>query len=229
MPKTPSIRNYNFPDADLKQRVDSAILSITRDITDFKKRGVNTATLDALAAKNEAFADLPTDEELLGQKTTATENKDAAATVLKEQIRSIRGMADDKFKGKGLYRSFGFEGMDEMTDNDLHRLGKRVFRVGIAQQANMLANGLTVAVLTALNDATTNFDTLIDEQDDAIKARDIAAEIRVNAGNELFDEYSRLCNIGKSIYQDTDEAKYNDYVIDSSPATPPTPPPPATK
>lgn len=224
MSKNPPIRNYNFTDADLKQRVDSLILSITRDITDFNKRGVITATLDALAAENEAFADLPTDEELLGQKTTATENKDAAATVLKAQIRSIRGMADDKFNGKGIYRSFGFEGMDEMTDNDLHRLGKRVFRVGTALQAAMQPNGLTTEVLTALKDATASFDNLIDVQDDAIKTRDIAAETRINAGNELFAEFSRLCNIGKSLYQDTDEAKYNDYVIDSSPATPPTPP-----
>lgn len=226
MSKNPPIRNYNFTDADLKQRVDSLILSITRDITDFNKRGVITATLDALAAENEAFADLPTDEELLGQKTTATENKDAAATVLKAQIRAIRGMADDKFNGKGIYRSFGFEGMDEMTDNDLHRLGKRVFRVGTALQAAMQPNGLTAEVLTALKDATASFDNLIDVQDDAIKTRDIAAETRINAGNELFAEFSRLCNIGKSLYQDTDEAKYNDYVIDSSPATPPTPPPP---
>lgn len=215
MPKQEETRNYHFTDADLKQRVDTVIVNINRDIADFNTRGVTTDTLENLGTMNEDFDNMPTDVELLGLITTATENKDAMAEQLRISIRSIRGIANDKYKGKGLYRTFGFEGMDELSDNELYRLSGRVVRVGTNLQSEMAANGLTTDMLTDLKTLSKSFDNAIEEQQTAIENRDLARQARVSAGNILYAEYSRLCDIGKSLYEDTDEAKYNDYVIDA--------------
>lgn len=43
--------------------------------------------------------------------------------------------------------------------------------------------------------------------------RVIATQNRVLAGNSVYAELVRLCDIGKTLFQDSDEAKYNDYVL----------------
>jgi hypothetical protein len=46
-----------------------------------------------------------------------------------------------------------------------------------------------------------------------VSERDSATQNRAQKGNALYDKVVELCNVGKHIYEDTDEAKYNDYVI----------------
>ncbi len=53
---------------------------------------------------------------------------------------------------------------------------------------------------------------------DAVKqaeaTRDTKTQERVMQGNALFREVSRLSSIGQTLFVNTDEAKYNDYVLD---------------
>ena len=50
-------------------------------------------------------------------------------------------------------------------------------------------------------------------QGQAIANRDNAAKERVEKANELYALLTRYCEIGKSIWYETNEAKYNDYII----------------
>jgi hypothetical protein len=43
--------------------------------------------------------------------------------------------------------------------------------------------------------------------------RDDATEERINLANALYNNLAKYCQIGKSIWDDISEAKYNDYVI----------------
>jgi len=63
-----------------------------------------------------------------------------------------------------------------------------------------------------------DFDTAIDVKQDAVKNRDIKTQDRIIKGNAVFKEITRLCNSGKSLFVNTDEAKYNDYVIHNTPS-----------
>ena len=94
MPKAPEVRNYNFPDADLKQKADQCLVDVNRDINDFTTRGITTATLTGFLQLTDAFNNLPTDDELTGALTTATEAKDGAAETLFHQTWDISDMVE---------------------------------------------------------------------------------------------------------------------------------------
>ncbi len=224
--KKEAVREYNFSDGKLKQICDEVQNSVTRDISSFTPRGVTSTTVTDFETITEDFDNFPTDEELLAEVSDAADAKNAAEERLKVSIRSIRTMAQNKWGEEAAkYRSFGFEGMDEMTDNDVHRLGKRVVRRATLYLTDLASEGLTTAMITALGTVNTTFDDGIDAVTDKTKDRDIATQTRILKGNACFKELMRLANIGKDIWASVDEAKYNDYVIYNTPGAEPLPGP----
>lgn len=218
MAKKVVTRNYPMSDGDLKQKADSLTGNLNRDAANFATRGVTNATILNYKSLITSFDDTPTDEELQGPVMDATLQKDTAANALRMSIRTVRNMAENKFKGEGFYHSFGFEDMADMSDNDLYRLGKRVGRVANTLLSQLASEGLTAAMITTINTQTTALDNAIDAQHAAIENRDIATQDRIIKGNTLWDEMTRLASIGKSIFVDVDEAKYNDYVLIDTPS-----------
>ncbi len=206
-------RDYNFSDAVLKQFADQLKTSITRDAGDFATRGVNGATITNYQQLIDDFAATTTDEESMGFISNEALQKDAAREVLIKAVRKVRGIADVTFKGEGLYNSFGFEDMLRLDDNDLCRMSARVHRVATKFKADMAGDGLTEQMLTDLETASKDFDEKIDKVVASQEDRDIATQHRIVTGNILFAEIRRLLKIGKALYEDTDEAKYNDYML----------------
>lgn len=214
-----SVRDYQFSDGVLKQKADDVVGSVQRDLTAFSARGVSATTVTGLQTLITAFDSTQTDEELEGALSVTTEAKNVLADSLRSAIAVVRTMAENKFGVEtALYRSFAFDGMSDLSDEQLYRLGKRVIRVATAQLTQLASEGLTASVITNLTTITTNFDTSIDVQQEAVKNRDIKTQDRVEKGNAVYKEITRLCNTGKSIFVNTDEAKYNDYVIYNTPS-----------
>ena len=227
MPK-PTNRIYKFSDADLKQKADSTGASMKRDEAEFKGRGVTDALTLAFIDSSTDFGNMDSDEMWIGNVTTATQAKDALAESQKKKMRNIRNMAEIKFTVKsGSYRSYGFENMDELSDNKLVRLGRRVLTVATAQQADLAGQGLDAAALTGLATNVNALDAAVDTKHNAEKDRDVAQQNRVEAGNALYTLMDTYCSIGKTIWAD-DPARFNDYVIypGGADTAPPPPPPP---
>ncbi len=122
-------------------------------------------------------------------------------------------MAEQAYEGRGKYKTFGFEDMTRLSDNELYRMVKRVVRVGTSLQADLTLQGLTPTQLTDLTALNTKLDTDIDAVHDAEEQRDLQTQDRIKKGNMLYKEMVKLSSIGQSLFQDTDEAKYNDYVL----------------
>lgn len=220
MPQSTVTRNYAMADAELKQKADGLAASITRDLTDFASRNINAASVTSFKTFITSFDSTSTDEELLGELKDATDAKNLVAENIRKAIRHIRNMAEIVYHNKGKYTSFGFEEMANMSDADLYRLAKRVVRVGTKFLADLAPQGLTAAQLTNIQTLATQLDTAIDTVEDKIENRDIETQDRIKKGNLLWDEMTKLGSIGKTIYEDIDEAKYNDYIL-VPPATPP--------
>jgi hypothetical protein len=213
-------RLYTIADADLKQLADDLQNTIARDAADFATRNVAAPQLTTFDALITTFDDTTTDVELKGMITDAVEKKKALVTNLHGGIRTIRSMAEQAYGGKGKYKVFGFDDLTEQSDNDLYRTAKRVVRVGTSLQADLALQGLQASQLTDIATQATNLDVAIDAVHDAEEKRDMQTQDRIRKGNALYKEMSRLASIGKSLYQDKDEAKYNDYVLIGSRATP---------
>lgn len=220
MKKKPMLtRDYKFADGYLKQKADDIVGSVQRDSAQFATRGVTAATIATLQTNIANFDNTQTDEELKGALSVTTDAKDAIADTLRGSVATIRTMAENKLgRESAFYRSFSFEGMDAMTDEQLYRLGKRVVREATAQLPQLASEGLTAAMVTNLLTITTNFDNAIDAQQSAVKNRDIKTQDRIVKGNIVYKEIVRLTNTGKDLFASTDEAKYNDYVLYNTPS-----------
>ena len=229
MPK-PILRIYNFSDAELKQKADSVVISMTREAAEFATRGVTAPMTTSFGTLSDNFGRMDTDEQWIGNVTAATQAKDALAESLKSKIRVIRNMAEIKWTNKGgKYRAYGFENMDGLSDDKLVRLGRRVITVATDQQADLASEGFVAGTITALTTSVNDFDTAVDTKNNTEKDRDIAQQARVEAGNVLYGFLDKYCSIGKTFNAD-DPARYNDYVIYPSgggPVDPVDPTPPA--
>ena len=224
MPKNESIRDYNFGDDELWQKADALVGSMQRDIADFTARKVDAARINEIATIVTQFKNHPTDQELLGLVSTATEVKDANALELRKKLSVVRNMAATKFGENGKFRTFDFGELARQPDSDLYRTAKKVVRVGTSFLADLATEGLTAAMLTDITTLATSLDTNIDAMEAAVENRDIKTQERVAIGNNLWKTMVKYANVGKSIYEFSDEARYNDYVlIDETPDAPPTP------
>ncbi len=213
MPQKTIIRNYNYEDAVLITEAGRIQNAVKRDIKDFNTRKITEASLEAFQTKIDAFADFSTDEEMQGNVVKATADKDKAAESLRVQIRIIRNMAELQYHKGGSYKTFGFEGMDNMSDANLYRLAKRVVRVGNKLLSDLSGQGLTTEMLDTLQQTAVNFDAAMDAQETEIENRDLQTQQRIILGNDAYQVLVQLASIGKSLYADTNEAKYNDYVL----------------
>lgn len=213
MPKEMEIRIYKMADGELKQTADSLQQTVTRDAADFATRNIGATQQSAYQAMIDAFDATSTDEELKGMLTDAVEQKNAVANKLRIAIRPIRNMAEIAYNSKGKFSAFGFGDMGNMPDSELYRLARRVVRVCGKLMVDMQLQGLTTAQVTALDTLATNFDKKIDAVEDAVETRDLETQDRIIKGNTLWAETVRLASIGKSLYEDTNEAKFNDYVL----------------
>lgn len=212
-----TVRDYNFSDAVLVQLCDDISGSVARDLDDFGNFAVTQTTLDSLETKRDAFDAMQTDGEMLGLVSIATQNKNGKRDELENTLKAARMMAENKWgTSDAYYRQFGFEGMVKLSDAKLLRQAKKVHRLGVTHLADMASEGLDQAKLDLLQTQYADFDDLVDDKEKAIENRDIKTQERRKAGNEIYKELVRLCNIGKQLYEKTNEAKYNDYVIYNS-------------
>jgi hypothetical protein len=209
----PLKRNYNMSDGELVQLADGMVTLVARDATDFLTRNVEDT--DALTAARDSFANFPTDEELAADVSTAAVAKDARRAEMEDLADQIRNMAAEAFGERSTqYKAFGFAGLANMSDADAHRAALRIHRRADAAMTTLANEGLTAPRLTAFLTKVGQFDTAINAVEDAEALRDQKTQQRIGLGNTLFDEVSSIASVGKSLYVNTNEAKYNDYVID---------------
>lgn len=109
----------------------------------------------------------------------------------------------------------------ELPDNHLHRMARCVVRTASKHGKQLTDQGLTKAQLAALTGHTEMFDTAIDAAAEVGEDRDIQTQERIRQGNALFERVTRYTSVGKSLFENVDEARYNAYVIQNAPVVAP--------
>jgi hypothetical protein len=213
MPQSGVTRNYLFADGVLKQKADRLANTLTRDLKDLAARKITAANVDSLRILTNNFDEHSTDQELLGLVNEATLKKNATRKQAEIAVRSVKNMAAITYSSKGKYGNFGFENLTRLSDENFYRLTKRVVRTATKYLPDLEPQGLTAAKIAALQTLSKTFDDELDAMADAVTNRDIEAEERINKGNALWAEMTKLASVGKSVYEDVNEAKYNDYVL----------------
>ncbi|MGQ7871235.1 hypothetical protein [Sunxiuqinia sp. sy24] len=210
--------NFNIALSALYTFAMTKIGFMMRDLLEFIKYGVTEEKLNALKAMLTDFANIPTDDELVGVQVSATQEKDEAAIQLRDAIAEIMQRVENKFGAQsGNYRKFGVSGVSDLDGGKLSYVARRVHRVAGTMLPQLESEGLTPEILAELNSRVDTYEQALSSQEDAIADRDIATENRVERANEIYALLAKYCNTGKQIWEDTNEAKYNDYIIYDTP------------
>jgi len=195
---------------------------LIRDMDEFSGYGYTMEKADALDGRIRKFEDLPTDEEYAGDVMIATEKKNALSAALLQKIRAVMQRVENKFGLRSAYyRKFGASALSQQTDAKLLKTTRRVARVATMYLAELQEQGLTNKHVKELKVMATDFDDSMEAQSDAIADREIGTMERTSIANEIYAEISRICDTGKGIWKDVNEAKYNDYIIYNTPGAKP--------
>lgn len=214
MKKPSVVRIYNFSDSTLVTTGKEKIAFMRRDVAAFTPFGITAALMTSLETAINTFSNTITDIEAVSSQSGITTTKDVKADQLRVAIRTVMARVELKYGVRdAVYRKFGSEALSQQSDSDLLITGKRVVRVGTEFLATLTANGLTAAMLTAITTLCNEFDTLLLDLKIKIAERDIMQEDRVEAGNTIYKTLVKYTTTGLSIWETSDVAKYNDYVI----------------
>ncbi|MCU7615893.1 hypothetical protein NZ698_01675 [Chryseobacterium sp. PBS4-4] len=219
MKKEQVTRDFKLADSVLKQKADELIALIDRDITEFTDRGYNADKKTELTTARTTVDNFPSDEQLESIKMDLTEQKDAARKALEKSMRSIFKMAENVF---GLYsakyKEFGNAGISQLNDAEVVRIAKMMSVTAEKYLSQLADEGLTTEKINTLMTQRETLDVAIDAQAKGISDRDLATESRVEALNKLYQLLTKYAGTGQDIFYETNEAKYNDYIIYDTPS-----------
>ena len=214
MKKQEVFRLYTFSDATLVTKGLEKVAFMQRDATQFDSYGITAMNITNLKNSLNTFADRLTDVEALGDQTQATENKDRKAEELRVAIADVMTRVRLTFpEGSPKYRKFGTDTLSKQIDAELHITAKRVVRVGTELLAELASNGLTQDMLDTISTLADKFADAIVAMKIEIGDRDIEQEDRVEAGNAIYTILAKYTSLGQSIWETSDVAKFNDYVL----------------
>jgi hypothetical protein len=208
-------RKYRMSDGKLIEVMERALIGANRDLTRLEDFGYTELILDDLEAERLAFAAMPTDVELSGQMGLATLNKN---NKVKETIDYVMVEIMQRVKlafgseTHPIYKSFGVKNIHNEPEGNLLFLLLRVHRRA-DQLIAQIGNGLTPAIVAMVQTKANEFVALVHAQEQAVEDRDAAVQARVEAGNALYAKLVKLADLGKRLWLNVDESKYNDYVI----------------
>ena len=218
MKKKVASRKYKLSDSKLKQLADQILMLIERDITAFQDRGFTPEKKILFEKKRDAFANQPSDEQLEAIKIGITEDKNNARTKLEKSLRTVYLTAKLLFsENSGKTKEFGNSDISRQTDNELVRNAKIAEDACDKYTIELATEGWTKDKTDQLKQQRQELDDLIDEQVKAVSKRNLITEERIEAGNDLYELIIRYADIGKDIWYDSNEARYNDYVIYDEP------------
>lgn len=210
----PLRRDYRITDAELCSFTFNLINSMTRDDTEFTARGVTSVERTALETLADAFQSFPNDEFYRADVSIAVQAKEDLRKSMEIQIRDIVQCAIIKWgDGSPQYRKFAVSKISKANDMTFLTIARQVVLVGTDYLTDLTDVGLTQTMLDDLEDDTDSFHSALISIYNAEELRDIKTQERAQKGNEIYSLVKKYCRIGKIIWDDVDEAKYNDYVI----------------
>lgn len=206
--------NFNFSFGTLTQRGDRVDNLLQRDAAEFARLGYTDDSRSDLKALVQEFRDLPSDDYWLGQQMMKTEAKKKAHENLSSQLIDLRFRAKLALGEKSVeYRALRFGKVQTMKEQDLIIFAFHVSATCREMMDQLAKRNITEAMLDTMDSTATQLDNAIDEQKKTISTREAKSFERQEKANAIYAQIAEICEVGKKIWEDTNQAYYNDYVI----------------
>ena len=207
-------RNYKMTDGELCSFTSNLCNILTRDLTSLSIFGMSAPKIAALKTLGNAFELFTTDEVYLAHIIAATETKNAVIANLREEIRNMVLRCQIKWGANSSQeKALSVSNLSKLNDDSLLVTARRVHEQMTVFLSDLSGLGLTQDLLDDFEDLYQSFEDAINNQKDKVNERDIKTKERIKNGNELYDVVSNYCEIGKRVFEMSDPARYNDYII----------------
>ena len=224
--KTP-LRKGSFADADLAADCDDRATALENCLAELQNEGMTAQMITGFRQETAAFRQLPTDDNLLKQVTTAVGKRDtafeAARTGLRRASQPIgRAFGTDSSE----YRSFAVGEVSRKTVTEVLNLLLTVPGIGtpFLQDPKAVAEGYTADRLTPLAGFYQDLFALEGQVGKAETAAEQGTRTRVLAYNALNTKCSAYCARGYDHFVEIDASKARLFVRNPASGATPTPP-----
>jgi hypothetical protein len=213
-------RSYNCKDEELPVVCGFAAISLTRDLNDFTTFSpmFDAAYVAGFKTKIEAVQDLVQPKSETLELKVITEHMYAELDSLISPINYLEGYL--KLTGNALPISSTDFGLVQLRKSVRSRDVENVFKLlGIVEdnigkyKTELTAKGLTEALITKLGEARTSLLNDKNKKYELVSNRMALVQNNLGQLNQLYDQLTEICNIGKILYKQTDKAKLKDYTF----------------
>jgi hypothetical protein len=210
----PSVREYNMSDAALALFASNMVVNMTRDTVEFAVRGVTAIDITDFQTLENSFEVFPPDSNYRGLVTIETDAKNAVRDTAFNQIQLIVGFIGQEWGiQSGQYKRLDITNIANDKESVFLVKARLVVTVATEYLPTLSLIGLMQGDIDALSANAQLFEDKLNDLNTAENNRDIGTRDRINLGNEVMSEVQKFARIGKSIWLNIDEAKYDDYVI----------------
>lgn len=212
------IKSFALAYADLMLLASKLVMNMNRDSAEFAARGIDAAKITDFEALGDAFEVFPPDDIYLGEVKDATTAKNILRETVTGEIQLISGFFEQQWgTNSGKYSSLRVKGFHKKTDAEFLFTARVVVEQATKYLADLTDAGLTQALIDTLEADGQLFEDAIIDMINKKELRDTKANERVIKSNELYDYVTKYSRIGKLIWENVDESKYNDYIIYHTP------------
>lgn len=228
--KTPT-RNGIFADADLAADCDDRANSLESCLDELLDEGMTAQMITAFRQETEAFRQLPTDDNLLKQVTTAVDHRDTALEAARTGLRRASQPIGRAYGTESSeYHSFAVGEVSRKTVSEVLNLLLTVPGIGTPylKDAKAVAEGYTANRLKPLPGLYQTLFTMEGEVGKAETTAEQGTRTRVQAYNALNTKCSAYCARGYDHFVETDASKARLFVRNPASHPDTTPPAPTT-
>lgn len=208
------MRLYKMSDADLIDTANGKHTFMLRDAVSFLDFGIDSIMIAEFNTLIDAYEVLTPDNVYEARVKTATQEKNNLREEAMTMIRTIRA------RGRVVWgerspknEELAAKGISRMNDREFLTVSRSVVTQATIYLTELTPAGLSQIQIDALEAKNQEFEDKMEDKKSKVADRDIAADDRKRKGNEIYELMVKYCDIGKAIYFEVDEAKYNDYII----------------
>jgi hypothetical protein len=206
--------DYNFSNDYLMFKVGDVVGYMNRDVTEFTARNITQVDIDAFEAEGDAYESILPDSYYRSQITIEVDDKNTARAACQIKARKIAGYVEQAYGPKsGQYKSLNYGSLNGARDRSFITGARLVAKAAEGYLPTVSTYGLTQGMIDDLITEAQLMEDKLHAIAQKEGERDIITNDRISAGNALYEKLVKYCTVGKAIWEDVNEAKYNDYVI----------------
>lgn len=207
-------KEFDMSFDELMFKVGDIVTSMNRDVTEFTARGITSTDITAFETQGNDFEAFPPDFYYQADISIEVEAKNIARSECSTLIRKVSGYVQQEWGLKSpQYKKMGIKEFSKKSDRAFITIARTVALCAEDWLSTLSSIGLTQGLIDELKAKAQTMEDRIHGIAEKTEIRDLKTRERLEKANDLYAVMRQYCDVGKLIWEDVNEAKYNDYVI----------------